>query len=978
MGPDATGHAYFRHGSSRSSERGATVPMTITIHVLYYALFGLTLLAYLRERMPVRRDTLAVFASVAVSLAIRDVRPLWPDMPTAASTFGSLALLAEPYLCLRLVGHVRRLRPAILRGALAGLVVAGIAFAMFRSTNGLVVIWVGTYFVGTQILAALYFALEATRRAGSSRVRLAIAGLATGLMGLVILGSVLVIAARPRGAEGPSGFETIFQAMAVLAALGYLAAFTPPRWLRRLGQRATAYDFVRGLALLPRGTPPSEIWQVLLGTAQRVTNASAVAIASLDDDGDAVLLERRGDLAGAMRDRIDAGTVRGLLEHRSDEAMASAVCRPSPGTEEDIRYVRATGIGLETGDPPQVLLLLVSTATPLFADDDLDLLALLGTAAARAVDREKAFRALQRQEAVLAEAQEQAHLGSWEWDIASGAVTWSDELYRIHGLEPGAMAIDFERFIATVHPEDRDRVQAIVGAALATQEPFRYEHRAVLPDGFVRTLAAQGSVQADPSGQAIRMVGTCQDVSERKSLEVQLTHQAFHDALTGLPNRALFVDRAAHALSRRAAVPDSLAVMLLDLDDFKNVNDTLGHPAGDELLRETARRLEASTRSADTVARIGGDEFAVLVEDASDTSVSIAVADRIMDALQRPIDVHGRQVTVSASLGIAMNATSFETADELMRNADVAMYRAKASGKRRRELFDPEMYAAAMDRLELKDDLQHAIKRGQLLLHYQPILDLATRSVTGVEALVRWQHHSRGLLGPNTFIPLAEETRLIEAIGRWVLRKACEQATRWPTAPRAPYLPVAVNLSAQQLRDPGLAADVSAALGNAGLPADRLTLEITESVLIDDPDAAVERLRALKALGVRLAIDDFGTGYSSLSYLTRFPIDTLKIDRSFVASLSSGPDGNTVARIIVELGEALGLEVVAEGVEQEEQVANLLDLGCRRGQGYLFARPLDAVSMERFLVGVPRLRTLGRLPANGRTRRQVDLETRIT
>ncbi len=934
--------------------------MTITIHVLYYALFGLTLLAYLRDRLPTRRDTLAVFASVAASLVIGDLRAMWPDAPPAMRTLATVFVLAEPYLCMRLVGHVHRVRPAVMRAVLAGLILSVVATVLIGTSNRLVLIVVGTYFVGTQATAALYFALEATKRAGSSRYRLAIAAIATGLLGLVILGIVVVSSLRPPGAAVPTDSATIFQALALLTALGYLAAFTPPAWLRHASQRATAFDFVRGLALLPRGTHPNEIWQLLLETALKVTNASAVAIAGIEADGEGVVIERHGVLAPVLRDRLDSDTVRRLLERPGDSEMATEICRPGTASDGAIRHVGAAGIGLDGSAAPHALILFAIEATPLFSDDDLDLLALLGTAAALAVDREKAFLALQGQEARLAEAQQQAHLGSWEWDIRSGALTWSDELYRIHGLEPGSLAIDFDRFLASVHPEDRDQVQAIVTTALATCESFRYEHRALLPDGSVRTLAAQGSIQADQSGQAIRMVGTCQDVSERKNLELQLTHQAFHDALTGLPNRALFADRVTHAVSRRHSAPHSLAVMLIDLDDFKTVNDTLGHPAGDELLREASRRLEAAIRPADTVARFGGDEFAVLLEDASDTSATIAVADRILAALQRPVVAHGRQVTLSGSLGIAMNATSFETADELMRNADVAMYRAKASGKRRRELFDPEMYAAAMDRLELKDDLQQAVKRGQLRLHYQPIVDLATGTVTGVEALVRWQHHSRGLLAPKAFIQLAEETGLIDGIGRWVLRQACEQATRWSPGPGSMHMPMAVNLSAHELRDRGLVADVSAALVNAGLPADRLTLEITETILIEDPDAAVEQLKALKALGVRVAIDDFGTGYSSLSYLTRFPIDTLKIDGSFVASLSSGPDGNIVARIIVELGEALGLDVIAEGVERADQLASLLDLGCRRGQGYLFARALDVESMEAFLARRPRLRNVGR------------------
>ncbi len=956
----ASGGANWRDGRNWLSQCPGTVRVTISIHVLYYVLFGLTFLAYLRDRMPVRRDTLAVFASMAAFLAILDARSLWPGMPTVLNTLAPLFLLAEPYLCLRLVGHIRALGPMLRLSVLAGLVLSMMAVVILGTGNRLVVIGVGAYFVGTQAIAAVYFALEATKRSGASRYRLAVAAFATGIVGLVILLSALVLIVRPPGAGESSGLATIFQVLALATALGYLAAFTPPLWLRRLGQRATALEFVGGLALLPGGTHPNEIWQLLLATALKVTNASAVAIAGLQADGDAVVLERRGDLDGVMRAHLGPDIVRRLLEQRGGRATASDVCGPDAGSYRAIRHVKATGIGLDSGAHPYVLLLLVFTTTPLFADDDLDLLALLGTAAARAVDREEAFLALQREEATLAEAQQQAHLGSWEWDIRTGELTWSDELYRIHGLEPRSGAIDFERFLATVHADDRDQVKAIVGTALATLDPFTYEHRVVRPDGVVRTLAAQGSVQGDASGQAVRMVGTCQDISERKHLEVQLTHQAFHDSLTGLPNRALFADRVAHAVSWRLAGPRSVAVMLIDLDDFKNVNDTLGYSAGDELLGEASRRIEASVGPADTVARFGGDEFAVLLEQGSDLSVTIAVADRILNALQRPVAVQGRQVTMSASLGIALNTTSFETADELMRNADAAMYRAKTSGKRHRELFDPEMYAAAMDRLELKYDLQHAVKRGQLVLHYQPILDLATGRVLGVESLVRWQHHARGLLGPNDFIALAEETGLIDGIGRWVLRQACDQAARWAPGPTESQMPVAVNLSAHQLRDPGLVADVSASLANAGLQAGLLTLEITESILVDDPDAAVEQLRALKRLGVRIAIDDFGTGYSSLSYLTRFPIDTLKIDRSFVTSLSSGPDGNTVARIIVDLGHALGLEVIAEGVERDDQRRNLLAMGCRRGQGYLFARPLDVESMDAFLAPEPRLREVGR------------------
>jgi diguanylate cyclase (GGDEF)-like protein/PAS domain S-box-containing protein len=939
--------------------------MAIWIHLCYYVLFVLTLRAFWGGRRPVRRAIVAIFASVAVYLALQDLRLLLPDIPPVATTIAIVVLLAEPYLVLRLADRVHPLRRAILLGTLAAYLIAVVVYVVLGIASPLPRIGVSGYFVAVQCVAAVYLAVESTRRVGVSRYRMAIAAASTGLVGLVILGNTIFNLTRAPGQTGPSPLITVFQAMVLIAAFGYLAAFTPPRSLRRLGQRATAFEFVRELALLPRGTSPNDIWALLLETAGRVTNASAAAIAQLQPDGGATLTERRGKLALSLGDGFEPATVARLLATGWHAQTPIPASHERPGSDEDVRWITAAGIDLDSAAPADALLILGFASAPLFAEDDIELLAILATAAARAVDREMAFAGLARQEGLLAEAQQQAHLGSWEWDIDGDTVTWSDELYRIYGFEPGAVGMDFDQFIEAVHPEDRERVAAIVSNALADHQPFTYEHRAFLPDGRVRTLVAHGSVTTDSSEQPVRMVGTCQDVSERSHLEERLTHQAFHDALTGLPNRALFADRVAHAVSRRSAAPQSLAVIFLDLDDFKTVNDTLGHPAGDDLLREAARRISLAVRSSDTVARFGGDEFAILLDDECDTSAAIAVADRILEAFGRTATVHGRSVTISASLGIALNTKERETADELMRNADVAMYRAKASGKRRRELFDPDMYAVAMDRLELKDDLRRAVKRGQLRLHYQPIVDLATRAIIGAEALVRWQHHSRGLMLPGAFIPLAEETGLINGVGRWVLRRACAEASTWSAGPQGQPLPVSVNLSAHQLNDPGLVADVAAALQKAGLPADRLTLEITETVLVDDPEIAVERLRALKALGVRLAIDDFGTGYSSLSYLTQFPIDTLKIDRSFVASLTSGPDGNTVARIIVELGDALGLDIIAEGVEHEDQVASLLGLDCRRGQGFLFSRPIDAVSLLRFLDGRTPSRAVGQGGSKG-------------
>ena len=439
------------------------------------------------------------------------------------------------------------------------------------------------------------------------------------------------------------------------------------------------------------------------------------------------------------------------------------------------------------------------------------------------------------------------------------------------------------------------------------------------------------------------IVLNCRDVSERHAFEEQLTHQAFHDPVTGLANRALFAERVRHAIARNRREHRGIAVVFLDLDDFKTINDSLGHAAGDEVLTEVAKRLATSVRASDTAARFGGDEFALLLEDIDDVQQAADTAERVLESLAMPLRVAHKELSLRCSIGISVVEEDTPAgAEELIRDADAAMYRAKRDGKGSYRMFEPEMHEGVLARLELRTDLQRAIATEQLELHYQPLVRLEDGSVFGVEALLRWRHPERGLIPPGQFIPLAEETGLIIPIGRWVLREGCRHARRLRDALPAGAAPtMSINLSVKQLQHSDVIADVRDAVQEAGIEPSALTLEITESVLMADTELAVMRLEELKALGVRLALDDFGTGYSSLSYLSRFPVDVLKMDRSFLHD-GATPETSELASAVLALGTTLRLQVVAEGIELSEQWTSLRDLGCEFGQGFFFARPMDA------------------------------------
>jgi diguanylate cyclase (GGDEF)-like protein/PAS domain S-box-containing protein len=488
-----------------------------------------------------------------------------------------------------------------------------------------------------------------------------------------------------------------------------------------------------------------------------------------------------------------------------------------------------------------------------------------------------------------------------------------------------------------VHPEDAPVVERLVAETIADRASshraeFRLRHR----DGAWRHIEAIcRDMRQEPEVHGL--VLNAGDVTERKSLERELAHRAFHDALTELPNREMLVDRLGQALARSARGGQRTALLFVDLDSFKIINDTLGHLAGDDLLVSVAQRLRASVRAGDTAGRMAGDEFILLLEDLSSVDEARIVAERFQTQLRTPIALGEQSVVVGASIGIAYSdGRDGILPDDLLRRAEVAMYAAKNRGKSQIAWYDASMTRTSLDRLELEADMRRALDNGEFRVWYQPIVDLETGQVNGVEALVRWQHPTRGLIAPDKFISVAEDTGLIVPIGRSVLREACCQAHVWQeTLP----LTVSVNLSARQFQHPGLLEDVASALAESGLPPELLKLEVTESVAMDSGVGTIQTFQALRGLGVRLAIDDFGTGYSSLAYLKRFPVDTLKIDRSFVDGVASDEQDAAIVRSVVALARTLGLRVTAEGIETPSQLEALRALSCDEGQGYFFQRP---------------------------------------
>jgi diguanylate cyclase (GGDEF)-like protein/PAS domain S-box-containing protein len=543
-----------------------------------------------------------------------------------------------------------------------------------------------------------------------------------------------------------------------------------------------------------------------------------------------------------------------------------------------------------------------------------------------------------------------ANDGIWDWDLINDRLHFSERWKAILGHADGEIGASPAEWITRVHPDDVARVQAALDAHLSARTGhFEDEHRIRHRDGTYRWVVSRGVAIRSAGGRATRMAGSMSDITDRKRAEHRLRHDALHDALTGLPNRTLFLDRLTRSLMRSERNrAHRCAVLFLDLDRFKLVNDSFSHASGDELLVTLAGRLSASVRPADTVARLSGDEFTILLDEIDGADEAAAVARRALAAIEHPVRIDDRELFVTASIGIALSEPGVDAAT-LLRNADIAMYDAKRHGKARWALFNAGMHRRVLSQLHVETELRSALDEGRLRVFYQPIVDLQGGEIVGVEALARWPA-GQPAIGPDVFVPVAEETGLIRPLGSFVLKEACRRLSEWRDRGTAGHgVTVSVNISRWQLTEPGLVVDVDNALTAAGLPADALRLEITESTMVTEPDRLRAALEELEQLGVRTHIDDFGTGHSSLAVLQHFPGDTLKIDRSFIATLNEDEGSEAIVRATIALAKNLGLRTTAEGVETQAQRDKLAALGCDFAQGYLFSMPLDGADAEPLL-----------------------------
>jgi diguanylate cyclase (GGDEF)-like protein/PAS domain S-box-containing protein len=547
--------------------------------------------------------------------------------------------------------------------------------------------------------------------------------------------------------------------------------------------------------------------------------------------------------------------------------------------------------------------------------------------------------------------------GLWDWDVVQERAYFSPRWKAMLGYGVREIGERIEEWFERVEPEDLEGLRAALFAHLERgTEHFEYEHRVLTKGGERRWVLCRGLAVRDESGRAYRMAGSLTDVSLRKRAEARLLYDALHDALTGLANRALYLDRLEVALRQYQRDRRKLfAVLFFDLDRFKNVNDSLGHTVGDELLVAVARRLEGQLRPGDTLARLGGDEFAILLNGIEGVQDAEQVAERLHELMAHEFSIGEHEVYTTVSIGIAMSAGHYWGPEEMLRDADLAMYRAKRAGNSCCEVFDSDMHERALAQLRLETDLRRAVERREFVMHYQPIVSLVTERILGFEALLRWQHPERGLLYPDQFIAAAEETGLIVPIAWQALAEACGQTRQWQQLfPTEPPLSISINISGKLFLYPRMSERLLEILAERGLAASSLRVEITESAIMDHREAALEELKRLRAAGVQLHIDDFGTGYSSLTYLQRFSYDSLKIDRSFVSNLREPGEAGAIVEAIVALGRMLNMNVIAEGVETPEQLQSLRAMNCPEAQGYWFSRPLDHAAIDALLLGASR------------------------
>ena len=564
--------------------------------------------------------------------------------------------------------------------------------------------------------------------------------------------------------------------------------------------------------------------------------------------------------------------------------------------------------------------------------------------------RKQAEDALRDSEAQLRLAMEAADMGSWYGNLDTGQISVSDGFGPLFGMPRGFVFNAYSQFLSTIHPDDRSATDSAVQRAIKLDTTFDMECRVVWPDGSVHLLAVKGQVTREPLGRARRIVGVTTDVTSRRQAEQRIAYLAHHDALTGLPNRVLLQDRIEQAIAHSHRNATQVAVIFIDLDHFKTINDSLGHQQGDLLLQLVASRIQGCLREIDTVSRLGGDEFVIVIpalsrDDKSNDATAVAL--KLLETLSTHFHVLSHDLHIGASIGISIYPNDGETAEILMRNADTAMYHAKERGRNQYQFFTGEMNTAAQKRMTMQMQLRRSLQANDFCLHYQPVFAADSQNLVGFEALLRWRNAAGELVRPGEFISVAEDSGLIIPIGEWVIRDACQTAARWQRSGHR--LQMAINVSAIQLRRKSFAGMVAAVLADTGADPRQIEMEITESVIVGGHEEAIAALRKLDALGIRIAIDDFGTGYSGLSYLKQFPIDTVKIDQSFIRDLTIDTEDEAIVRAIIAMSKSLKLSVIAEGVESAEQLSMLRELGCDLAQGYYFSRPLSIEAADAFI-----------------------------